>query len=395
MTFSYHKLALINNKFLCILKGNDVIIYAMNNVNDEYYMKLAIALAKKGRGYVSPNPLVGAIIVKNNRIISRGYHQRFGGNHAEINALKNAAEDVAGSTLYVTLEPCCHEGKTPPCIDSITKHKIARVVIGTIDSNPLVSCQGINYLQNCGIEVKSGVVENDCRKLNEIYFHYMETGFPFVTIKYAQTLDGRIATATGESQWISSEASLKFTHQIRAAHDAILVGAGTVIKDNPELTVRLVRGRNPLRVIVDSELKIPQQAKIFQNISAAKTLIATIKTAADPQFQNLADSDAEIITIDADEKGNVDLKKLFKILAGRNVSSILIEGGAQIITSVLKNDLANRLVTIIAPKIIGSGIEAVGDLNIRNLDAAKILSTQKVMRRGNDIIIDSRFVQPR
>lgn len=363
----------------------------MNNVNDEYYMKLAIALAKKGRGYVSPNPLVGAVIVKNGRIISRGYHQRFGGNHAEINALKNASEDVAGSTLYVTLEPCCHEGKTPPCIDSIEKHKIVRVVIGTIDSNPLVSCQGINFLQSCGIEVKTGVLENDCRKLNEIFFHYMETGLPFVTIKYAQTLDGRIATATGESQWISSEASLKFTHKLRAAHDAILVGARTVIKDNPELTVRLVRGRNPLRVIVDSELKISRQAKIFHDISAVKTLIATIKTADDPQFRNIANSDAEIITIDADEKENVDLKKLFKILAGRNVSSVLIEGGAQIITSVLKNNLANRLVTIIAPKIIGRGIEAVGELNIRSLDAAKILSTQKVSRRGNDIIIDSRL----
>jgi diaminohydroxyphosphoribosylaminopyrimidine deaminase/5-amino-6-(5-phosphoribosylamino)uracil reductase len=363
----------------------------MNNVNDEYYMKLAIALARKGCGYVSPNPMVGAVIVKNGRIISRGYHQRFGGNHAEINALKNAAEDVDGSTLYVTLEPCCHEGKTPPCIDSIIEHKIARVVIGTIDSNLLVSCQGINCLQNCGIEVKIGVLENNCRKLNEVFFHFMETGLPFVTIKYAQTLDGRIATATGESQWISSEASLKFTHQLRAAHDAILVGAGTVIKDNPELTVRLVRGRNPLRVIVDSELNIPKQSKIFQNISTIPTLIATIKTAADPQFQKIAGLGIEIVTIDADEKGNVDLKKLFKTLAGRKISSILIEGGAQIITSVLKNNLANRMVTIIAPKIIGSGIEAVGDLNIRSLGAAKILSIQKVLRRGDDIIIDSRF----
>jgi diaminohydroxyphosphoribosylaminopyrimidine deaminase/5-amino-6-(5-phosphoribosylamino)uracil reductase len=363
----------------------------MNNVNDEYYMKLAIALARKGRGYVSPNPMVGAVIVKNGRIIGRGYHQRFGGNHAEINALKNATEDVAGSTLYVILEPCCHEGKTPPCIDSITKHKIARVVIGTIDSNPIVSCRGINYLQSCGIEVKTGVLENECRNLNEIFFHYMETGLPFVTIKYAQTLDGRIATATGESQWISSEASLKFTHKLRAAHDAILVGAVTVIKDNPELTVRLVRGRNPLRVIVDSELKISQQAKVFQNISVARTLIATIKTADDRQFQNITGLGVELVTIDADEKGNVDLKKLFKMLAERKISSILIEGGAQIITSVLKNNLANRLITIIAPKIIGSGIEAVGDLNIKKLGSAKILSIQKVSRCGDDIIIDSRL----
>ena len=364
----------------------------MNNVNDEYYMKLALALARKGRGYVSPNPMVGAVIVKNGRIISRGYHKRFGDNHAEINAINNTTEDIAGSTLYVNLEPCCHKGKTPPCIDSIIEHKIARVIIGTIDSNPLVSCRGIDCLQNHGIEIKTGVLEPECRKLNEKFFHYMETGLPFVTIKYAQTLDGRIATATGESQWISSEASLKFTHQLRAAHDAILVGAGTVIKDNPELTVRLVRGRNPLRVIVDSELKISQQAKVFQNISGARTLIATIKTAHDPQFQNIAGSGAEIITIKADRKGNVDLKKLFKTLAGRKISSILIEGGAQIITSVLKNNLANRLVTIIAPKIIGSGIEAVGDLNIRSLGAAKILSIQKISRCGDDIIIDSRLI---
>jgi diaminohydroxyphosphoribosylaminopyrimidine deaminase/5-amino-6-(5-phosphoribosylamino)uracil reductase len=360
-------------------------------MNDGYYMKLAIALARKGRGYVSPNPLVGAVLVKNGRIIGKGYHQSFGGNHAEINALTNAAEDTAGSTLYVTLEPCCHEGKTPPCTDSIIKHKIARVVIGTIDSNPLVSCQGINYLQNCGIEVKTGILENDCRKLNEIFFHFMETGLPFITIKYAQTLDGRIATASGESQWISSEASLKFTHRLRAEHDAILVGAGTVIKDNPELTVRLVRGRNPLRVIVDSELKITKPSKIFKNISSTPTLIATIKTADDPQFQSLAGSGAEIITVKADKKGNVDLKKLFKILAGRNISSVLIEGGAQIITSTLKNNLANRLVTIIAPKILGSGIEAVGDLHIRKLGAVKKLSIQKVMRRGDDIIVDSRL----
>jgi diaminohydroxyphosphoribosylaminopyrimidine deaminase/5-amino-6-(5-phosphoribosylamino)uracil reductase len=361
-------------------------------MNDEYYMKLALSLARKGRGYVSPNPMVGAVIVKNGRIISRGYHQRFGGNHAEINAIENAGGNVAGSTLYVTLEPCCHEGKTPPCINSIIKHKIARVVIGTVDSNPLVSCQGVNDLQNSGIEVKTGVLENECRSLNEIFFHYMETGLPFVTVKYAQTLDGRIATATGDSQWISSEASLKFAHRLRAEHDAVLVGRGTVIKDDPRLSVRLVRGRNPLRIIVDSGLNISGQSKIFQNISSAPTLIATIKTAADPRFQRLAGRGAEMVTVGADKNGRVDLKKLFKLLAGRKISSILIEGGAQVITSVLKNNLANRLVTVIAPKIIGSGIEAVGDLHIRNLESAKKLSVRKVFRRGNDIIVDSRFI---
>ncbi|MFZ3056438.1 MAG: bifunctional diaminohydroxyphosphoribosylaminopyrimidine deaminase/5-amino-6-(5-phosphoribosylamino)uracil reductase RibD [Smithella sp.] len=360
-------------------------------MNDEYYMKLAIALARKGRFYVGPNPMVGAVIVKKGMIIGRGYHQRFGGNHAEINAIHNAGEDIAGSTLYVTLEPCCHEGKTPPCTDSIIKNKIARVVIGTIDSNPLVSCQGINYLQSCGIEVKTGVLENECRKLNEKFFHYIETGLPFVTVKYAQTLDGRIATATGESQWISSTASLKFAHQLRAEHDAILVGRKTVDKDNPELTVRLVKGRNPLRVIVDSELKISPTAKVLQNISKSPTLIATIKKPDDARFKRIAATGAEIITVKADKDGRVDLRTLFKFLAERKISSVLVEGGAQIITSVLKNNLANRIVTVIAPKIIGKGIEAVGDLNITNLDLAKILSIQKVTRNGNDIIIDSRL----
>ena len=361
-------------------------------MKDEYYMKMALKLAQKGRGYVSPNPLVGAVIVKDDRIIGRGYHQRYGGNHAEINAIKKSSENVAGSTLYVTLEPCCHEGKTPPCIDSIIKHKIARVVIGTIDSNPLVSCQGINYLQSCGVEVKTGVLEPQCHMLNEVFFHFMETKLPFVTIKYAQTLDGRIATATGQSKWISSAASLKFTHKLRATHDAILVGAGTVIKDNPELTVRLVRGRNPLRVIVDSELNIPAKSKVLQNLSQNKTIIATIKKASDPQFQKLGKLGAEVITVAANKRGNVDLKKLLSMLAKRNISSILVEGGSQIITSFLINNLANRLVTIIAPKILGKGIEAVGDLKISNLDLAKILSIRKISRSGEDIILDSRLI---
>ena len=361
-------------------------------MKDEYYMKMALKLAQKGRGYVSPNPLVGAVIVKEGLIIGRGYHERYGGNHAEINALNNASEDVVGSTLYVTLEPCCHEGKTPPCIDSIIKHKIARVVIGTIDSNPLVSCQGIDYLQNRGIDVKTGVLEPQCRELNEVFFHFMETKLPFVTIKYAQTLDGRIATARGDSQWISSAPSLKFTHKLRAQHDAILVGAGTVIKDNPELTVRLVRGRNPLRIIVDSSLRIPPKSKVLQNLSRNKTIIATIKKASDPHFQKLTELGAEVITVAADKQENVDLKKLLKILAKRNISSILVEGGAQIITSILINDLANRMVTVIAPKILGKGIEAVGDLKISNLDLAKILSIRKIARSGDDIIIDSRLI---
>ena len=354
-------------------------------------MHLALKLARKGKGSVSPNPLVGAIIVKNSRIIGQGYHKQYGGPHAEVNAIKNAGEAVDGATLYVTLEPCCHEGKTPPCVESIVRNKFRKVVIGTIDANPLVSRKGLDYLQNRGIEVITGVLEDECRSINEIFFHYMETGMPFVTVKYAETFDGRIATTNGQSQWISSPASLKFAHKLRALHDAVLVGTQTVIKDDPELTVRHIRGRNPLRVIVDSSLKIPLQAKILKNHSDSKTLIATTKTVNDPQFQRLADSGVEIIPIDADSQGKVDLKKLLRILAARGISSVLVEGGAQIITSVLKNNLATRLVTIIAPKIIGKGIEAVGDLEIDDLKFAKKISFEKIKRIGPDIIIDSRL----
>lgn len=361
------------------------------NATDEHYMQIALRLARRGKGFVSPNPMVGALIVKNGRIIGSGYHKKYGESHAEVNAIRNAVEEVAGATLYVTLEPCCHEGKTPPCVEGIVRSKLARVVIGSTDSNPLVSCRGANYLQSMGIEVKVGILENECRKLNEAFFHYMETGRPFVTIKYAQTLDGRIATIRGQSQWISSERSLKFAHQLRAEHDAVLVGAGTVIADNPKLTVRLVRGRNPLRVIVDANLKTTRNSNIFQNINKAKTLIATTKTYDNMLFREFSRTGAEILTVDADQNGLVDLEKLFITLAKRGISSVLVEGGAQIITSLLKNNLANRLVTIIAPKIIGKGIEAVGDLQIHHLQSAKKLVLDRIKIIGNDILIDGRF----
>lgn len=361
---------------------------------DEHYMKMALKLAAKGRGYASPNPMVGAVIVKDNRIIGQGHHQCCGENHAEVNAIQNSTENVAGATLYVTLEPCCHFGKTPPCTDLIIRHKIRRVVIGSTDSNPLVSCQGVQCLQNADIEVKTGVLKDECRNLNEVFFHFMETGLPFVTVKYAQTLDGRIATATGQSQWISSPDSLRFAHLLRAEHDAILVGIGTVLKDNPTLTVRRVRGRNPLRIIVDSRLAIPPDTHVMQNLPQIPTLIATTMNASDQAFQNLSAAGAELITVAPDENNHVNLKQLLQLLAARKITSVLIEGGAQIITSALKENLVDRLVTVIAPKIIGQGMEAVGDLNIRNLNDAKLLSVQRVMRKGEDVIIDSRLSRP-
>jgi len=351
-------------------------------MTDEKYMQLALKLAARGRGYASPNPMVGAVIVKNSRIIGQGYHQCCGENHAEVNAIQSATENVEGATLYVTLEPCCHHGKTPPCTDLIIRHKIGRVVIGVADVNPLVACQGINCLQSAGIEIKTGVLEAQCLDINEVFFHFMKTGLPFVTVKYAQTLDGRIATATGNSQWISSPASLKLAHQLRAEHDAILVGSGTVRHDNPTLTVRHVKGRNPLRIIMDSTLDTPIGANVMHNTAETPTWIVTTKNDADPRFAALQAAGAKLITVDPDEENHADLKKLLPILAKRNISSVLIEGGAQIITTALKNNLVNRLVAVIAPKIVGKGIEAIGDLDIRSLDDAKLLSVRKVIKKA-------------
>jgi diaminohydroxyphosphoribosylaminopyrimidine deaminase/5-amino-6-(5-phosphoribosylamino)uracil reductase len=358
---------------------------------DEDYMKLALDLARKGQGYTSPNPMVGAVLVKNGEIIGKGYHQRCGAAHAEVNAINSASVDINGATLYVTLEPCCHHGQTPPCTDVIIKNKIRRVVIGSIDANPLVSCRGMNLLQANGIEVTTGVGEKECRALNEVFFHFMETGLPFITLKFAQTLDGRIATATGHSKWISCDKSRAYAHKLRARHDAILVGINTVITDNPELTVRHVRGRNPLRVVVDSKLKISPKAKVLQNLDKAKTLIATTKKPSDTKFKKISAMGALVLPCRANKKGYVDLKDLFRKLAQRDISSVLIEGGAQIITSVLKENLAKRLVVVIAPKILGTGTEAVGNLNIKSIDASKKLAIQKIFKSGDDIIIDSRL----
>jgi diaminohydroxyphosphoribosylaminopyrimidine deaminase/5-amino-6-(5-phosphoribosylamino)uracil reductase len=361
-------------------------------MTDEYFMKMALKLATRGRGWASPNPMVGALVVKKGKVIGRGWHRCCGESHAEVNAIADATQSVKDSTLYVTLEPCCHHGKTPPCTDLIIASKIRRVVVGSTDPNPLVCCRGIGILESAGIEVTTGVLEDECRELNEVFFHFMKTGLPFVTVKYAQTIDGRIATATGHSQWISSPASLKYAHRLRAEHDAILVGIGTVLKDNPALTVRHVRGRNPLRVVVDSGLSVTPQMNVMQNLSDAPTLIVTTEKDADtPAARALTRAGAQMLSVPPDAAGNVRLDRLLPLLAARGISSVLIEGGSQIITSALSDNIVNRLVTVIAPKIIGRGIEAVGDLHIRDLEEAKLLSIKQVKRKGPDILVDSRM----
>jgi diaminohydroxyphosphoribosylaminopyrimidine deaminase/5-amino-6-(5-phosphoribosylamino)uracil reductase len=361
------------------------------HIPDEEYMKLALRLARRGSGKTSPNPMVGAVIVKGGRVIGRGYHHYFGSNHAEVNAIENASEDTSGSTMYVTLEPCCHYGKTPPCVDAIIRSNIGKVVIGTLDPFPEMRGKSLEVLSQHGIETKVGVLEAECLALNEMYFKYTTTGLPFVKVKIAQTLDGRIATITKSSRWISSPESRRLAHRLRARHDAILVGVGNVLTDNPELTTRLVRGRNPTRIILDSRLRIPLGSKVLANQEAARTLVAATPAADKEKAVALRRMGIEVLMVPPDAQGRVDLNKLLKALAQRQISSVLVEGGAETITSFLRQNLVDKLVVFIAPKLMGKGIEAVGELNIKEVDKALKLRFDRVYRSGEDIVIEARL----
>jgi len=358
---------------------------------DEFFMRRVLKLAKRGEAWVSPNPMVGTVIVKKNRIIGEGYHQKFGDNHAEINAINHATEAIEGATIYVNLEPCIHYGKTPPCIKRIIASKPARVVIGTADPNPLVAGGGIKALKRSGIETTVGILEETCKRINERFFKFIRTGTPFVTLKFAQTLDGKIATSAGHSRWISSEKSLRFAHVLRSHHDAVLIGVGTLIKDDPKLTIRLTSGRNPLRVVVDSRLRISQDARVLKNQNMAKTIIATTGHAVSGKRTLLDKMGIETVVVDQDNDQRVDLTKLFIELGKRKISSVLVEGGAGVITSLLKGKLTDRVVIIIAPKVVGKGVEAVGDLGIQSMDEALRLTYRKIIRKDDDLIVDGRI----
>ena len=353
---------------------------------NERYMKRALTLARRGEGFVSPNPMVGAVIVKEGRVIGEGWHERCGGKHAEINALERARGDVAGSTIYVTLEPCCHHGRTPPCVDRIIAARPARVVVGVTDPNPLVSGRGIATLRDHGIETVVGVLEEACRDLNAFFFKYITTSIPFVTVKFAQTLDGRIATATGSSRWVSSPPSLRFAHRLRRNHDAILVGAGTVTNDDPELTVRLVRGRNPLRLVLDTLLTTPPEAKVFKDQEKARTVLIASETAPLSRRRLMEKKGIEILTPGTTTDGRLDLRGLLVILGERQITSLLVEGGSRVITSFIKERLVDELIVVVAPKIVGRGIDAVGDLGITSMTEALFFPRRRLFRLGEDVV---------
>lgn len=362
---------------------------------DEKYMRMALRLAEKARGRTSPNPLVGAVVVKSGKVISRGYHQKAGMPHAEAIALAKAGKAAKDATLYVTLEPCSHTNKrTPPCSPLVVQSGVKRVVVAMIDPNPHVSGNGIKALRKAGIEVLTGVLEADAKKLNEAFIKHVTTGMPFVTLKIAQTLDGRIATAAGESKWITGEEARKEGHRLRDRHDAILVGINTVIKDDPSLTTRIPRGRDPLRVIVDSKLRIPLNAKVLTQRSLAKTCIATIDSMPKDKLGALLDRSAEIL-IAKEKNGQVDLKHLMRMLGGFGVTSVLIEGGSTVNASALQAGIVDKVVVFEAPMLM-TGTDSLCSIGGKSpARLSKAVRLHRVTSRwiGEDLMLEG-YIRP-
>lgn len=319
---------------------------------DEIYMREALRIAAYASGRTTPNPLVGAVIVKDNRIVGQGWHRKAGTEHAEIHALHQAGELAKGADIYVTLEPCSHYGKTPPCCQAIIKAGIKKVIVAMTDPNPLVAGNGLKELKAAGIEVVEGVCRDEAEKLNEVFLKWIVHKMPFIVVKTAMTLDGKIATVSGDSKWITNEKSRKFVHQLRDLYDGILIGIGTVLADNPTLTTRLDHlGKNPVRIIVDSKARIPLDSIVITDKSA-HTILAVTERASQEKIAALLQVGIEVI-VTKEKADRVDLSDLLKFLAEKNICSILVEGGSRINYSFFVEHLVDKVHCFIAPKIIG------------------------------------------
>ncbi len=364
------------------------------SATDRKFMKHALTLASKARGRTNPNPMVGAVIVREGEVVGEGYHQRAGDAHAEIHALNQAGGLAEGATMYVTLEPCCHWGRTPPCTEAVIRAKLADVFVAMKDPNPRVAGNGIRQLEEAGIPVQVGICEEEAKQLNEVFIKYITTQCPFVLLKSAISLDGKIATASGESQWITSEASRLKGHQVRAQVDAILVGVGTVLQDNPALTARLPERRNedPIRVVVDSRGRTPLGAKVFNPDSNAGTLIAVTENAPLEQIEALKSAGADLLIIE-EKEGRVCLSALMRELGRREITSVLIEGGGEINAAALQAGIVDKLMFFIAPKLIG-GEDApgpIGGAGIARLAEAFELHDAKISQIGADFLIEGHL----
>ena len=361
--------------------------------NHEYYMDLAMRLALKAKGRTSPNPLVGALVVKKGRIIGRGYHEKAGLPHAEVIALDEAGKEAKGACLYVTLEPCTHFGKTPPCVDRIIRSEVKEVIVGMLDPNPLNNGRGIKILKQHKIKVKAGFLEDKLKKLNEVFIKYITKRIPFVTVKVGQSLDGRIATKTGDSKWITSDKTRAYAHRIRKDYDAIMVGVNTILRDNPKLDAWFSE-KQPIKIVVDSQLSTSQDADIFSKNSSV--IIVTLPTKPGQETENRKILAAKAKILDVKEKaGQINLKDMMKKLAQLEIANILVEGGGTLIGSLFDEGLVDKISFFFSPKIIGGkeAISSVEGRGVSRVDSAIKIKHIKLRSFGEEFLIEG-YVKP-
>lgn len=354
-----------------------------------YFMRLALRLARKAQGQTSPNPMVGALVVKNNRVLGKGYHKKAGLAHAEVIALEDAGKAAQGAILYVTLEPCAHFGRTPPCVDTIIKSGVKKVVIGMVDPNPLNSGKGVSILKQHKIKVETGFLEEELRSLNEVFIKYITKKMPFITVKVAQSLDGKIATRSGDSKWITSDISRSYAHRIRKNYDAVAVGVNTVLRDNPRLDAWFSE-RQPAKVIIDSQLSISQEANIFSG--HGEVIVVTLPISPGQETANRKMLSSKAMILEAKEKaGQINLKSALKKLTQIGITNILVEGGGTLIGSLFDEGLVDKTLFFISPKIIGgkNSISSVMGKGIARIDRAIKLKNVKFRRLGGDFLVEA------
>lgn len=365
-------------------------------MNDERYMKLALKEAKKGVGRTSPNPAVGAVIVRDNVVLAKGYHEKAGTPHAEIHAINNAAVSLKGATLYVTLEPCSHTGKTPPCCVAVAKTGISRVVVGMPDPNPLVNGGGISYLQARGIEVVSGILLEECEAINQPFLKYIQNSLPYMVMKAGVSLDGRLNYQSGVPGWITGEKSLRKVHQLRDSFDSIMVGSRTIIADNPSLTTRLKgkKRRDPVRIILDTNLSTPMNSKVYTQKSDARTIVICSNTVEEEAKQAFEGKGVRVLTVDADHRG-LKLKQVLSQIGAEGICSVLVEGGATLHGSLLREQLYDFAYLFYGPVFAGgSGQNLTGGLDVSSRDVAPRVDRPQSQKLGDDMLISGKIIYP-
>ncbi len=352
-------------------------------ISHKKYMALALKLAEKGRGTTSPNPMVGCVLVKRGKIVGKGFHKKAGTEHAEVLAIRDAGIKAENATLYVNLEPCSHWGRTPPCTEKIMEARVHEVIIGTRDPNPFV--HGFKELKARGIKVKIGILEKESKMLNEHYTKWIKTRRPFVILKVAMSLDGKIATEKGDSKYITSKEARTYVHRLRSEVDAVMVGLNTVLRDNPKLTPRLVTGKDPIKIVVDSQLKIPKNSHLLSH--PQKLIIATTTKAQKKMVEKLKGKGVKII-VTSSKNGMVDVKELMRELGKMEIMSIMLEGGSHLNSSAIKEGTVDKVIVFTAPKIIGRGIEPIADLGIEKVKKAIQLKSPKAYTLGADLVVE-------